>query len=122
MRISDWSSDVCSSDLPPRPRADREDEGTDPAADVRRRDPGCHRFAGHRPHHGPGDAQERAGQVLWWRRFAQAEAAREDEGRKREDDGDRTRGAPDGGHTRGMAVGRARTRRWGKKRVKRWST
>ncbi len=51
---------------PPWPRAHREDEGTDPAADVRRGDPGRGRRAGDRPHHGQGDAQERAGQVLRW--------------------------------------------------------
>src|SRR3546814_10677813 len=105
MRISDWSSDVCSSDLPPRPRADREDEGTDPAADVRRREPGCHRFAGHRPHHGQGDAQERAGQVLWWRRFAQEEAAGEAEGRQEADEAGRPRGDPEGGLPGGVAAG-----------------
>ena len=34
---------------PPRPRPVREDEGTDPAADVRRGDPGRRRLADHRP-------------------------------------------------------------------------
>ena len=53
---------------PPRPRADRENEGTDPAADVRRGDPGSHRWADHRPLDGQGAQEERAGQVLRWRR------------------------------------------------------
>ena len=48
----------------------REDERTDPAADVRRRDPGRGRLADHRPQHGQGDAQERAGQVLRRRHLA----------------------------------------------------
>ena len=38
---------------------DREDEGADSAADVRRRDPGCHRRADHRAHDRQGIAQER---------------------------------------------------------------
>src|SRR3546814_1085174 len=49
MRISDWSSDVCSSDLPPHPGAHRqghEDPGGRPAA---RRPAGDHcRFAARR--------------------------------------------------------------------------
>ncbi|VTL97517.1 GTP-binding protein LepA [Pseudomonas aeruginosa] len=41
-----------------------ENEGTDPAADVRRGDPGSHRRADHRPFDGQGAQEERAGQVL----------------------------------------------------------
>ncbi len=64
----------------PRPRGGVEDAGTDPAADVRRRDPGGDRRADHRARERQGAAQERAGQVLWRRRHAQAQAAREAEG------------------------------------------
>ncbi|KAG1533092.1 hypothetical protein G6F50_015987 [Rhizopus delemar] len=66
----------------PWPRAVREDEGPDPAPDVRRGHPGRGRLADHRPYHGQGHAQERAGQVLWWRRFAQEEASGKAEGRQ----------------------------------------
>ncbi|VFT16992.1 GTP-binding protein LepA [Pseudomonas aeruginosa] len=61
-------------DRPPRqrplqgPPAGGENEGTDPAADVRRGDPGSHRWADHRPLDGQGAQEERAGQVLRWRR------------------------------------------------------
>src|SRR3546814_4557696 len=54
MRISDWSSDVCSSDLRPRPRPDRRDDGG------ARPGPGRHAPCGQRPRR-PGRRPERRG-------------------------------------------------------------
>jgi len=51
-----------------RASADREDEGADPAADVRCGDPGGHRWADRRADHGQGVAQERSGEMLRRRR------------------------------------------------------
>ena len=68
----------------------REAEGADPAADVRRADPGRDRRQGHRPRDGEGQAQGRAGQVLRRRHHPQAQAAREAEGGQEEDEVDRT--------------------------------
>ena len=65
-----------------RPRAGVEDARADPAPDVRGRDPGGDRRAHHRARVGQGAAQERARQVLRRRHHAQAQAAREAEGRQ----------------------------------------
>ena len=70
----------------PRPRGDREDAQADPAADVRRGDPGLDRREHHRPRGRQGAAQERAGQVLRRRHHPQEEAAREAEGRQEADE------------------------------------
>ena len=69
----------------------REAQGADPAADVRRADPGGDRRQGHRPRDGEGQAQGRARQVLRRRHHPQAQAAREAEGRQEEDEVDRAR-------------------------------
>ncbi len=69
---------------PPWPRVVRKDERPDSTADVRRGDPGRGRLANHLALHGQGDAQERVGQVLWWRRFAQEKLLeKQKEGKKR---------------------------------------
>ena len=65
-----------------RPGAGGEDARADSAADVRGRDPGGDRRPHHRARVGQGDAQERARQVLRRRHLAQAQAAREAEGRQ----------------------------------------
>jgi GTP-binding protein LepA len=75
----------------PGPRGGVEDAVTDPAADVRRRDSGGDRRADHRPRERQGLAQERAGQMLWRRRHAQAQAARKAKGGKEADEGGRQR-------------------------------
>ncbi|MNN03319.1 hypothetical protein D3C81_1160050 [compost metagenome] len=49
-----------------RPCVDREDEGTDPAADVRCGDPGSYRRPDHRADNRQGAQKERTGQVLRW--------------------------------------------------------
>ena len=78
---------------------DREAAGADPAADVRRADPGGHRRQDHRPRDGQGQAQGRPRQVLRRRHHPQAQAAREAEGRQEEDEEHRAgRGAPGGLH------------------------
>ena len=77
--------------------AGREAQGADPAADVRGAGPGGHRLAYHQPRDDPGDAQERPGQVLRRRRDAQAQAAREAEGREAADEADRLGRDPAGG-------------------------
>ena len=69
--------------------ARRQAEGAHPAPDVRGAGPGCHRLAYHQPRDDPGDAQERSGQVLRRRHHAQAQAAREAEGRQAADEADR---------------------------------
>ena len=71
----------------PGSRSGVEDALADPAPDVRRGDPGGDRRADHRPRERQGAAQERAGQMLWRRRHAQAQAARKAEGRKEADEG-----------------------------------
>ena len=60
-------------------------------------DPGGHRVECHRPRDGPGDAQERPGQVLRWRHHPQAEAAREAEGGQAPDEAGRVGRDPAGG-------------------------
>ena len=80
-----------------RQGAGREAEGADPAPDVRSAGPGRHRLAYHQPRDDPGDAQERAGQVLRRRHHAQAQAAREAEGRKAAHEADRVGRDPAGG-------------------------
>ena len=77
-----------------------------PAADVRGGDPGGDRQPDHRPRDGQGAAQERARQVLRRRHLAQAQAAREAEGRQEADEARRPRRDPAGGVPRG-AEGRA---------------
>ena len=73
---------------PPRPRlrsrphAGDQDARADSPADVRGRHPGGDRQPHHRPRERQGAAQERAGQVLRRRHLAQAQAAREAEGRQ----------------------------------------
>ncbi len=59
----------------PRTRSHREDAQADPAADVRRGDPGVDRRQHHRPRGRQGAAQERSGQVLWRGHHPQEEAA-----------------------------------------------
>ena len=76
--------------------AGREDARADPAADVRGRDPGGDRRPHHRARVGQGDAQERARQVLRRRHLAQAQAAREAEGRQEADEAGRPRRDPAG--------------------------
>ena len=83
-----------------------EDARADPAADVRGGDPGRDRRPHHRPRVGQGAAQERAGQVLWWRHLAQAQAAREAEGRQEAHEAGRHRR-----HPAGSVPGRAEDRR-----------
>ncbi len=90
---------------PPRSRDRRKDARADPAADVRRRHPGGRRRPGHRPHHGQGDAQERVGQMLWWRHQPQEEAARETKGRQEADEAGGSRRDPAGSVSR-RAAGR----------------
>ncbi len=69
----------------------------DPAADVRRPDPGRDRFAGDRPRDGQGEAQGRSREVLRRRHHPQAKAAREAEERQEADEaGRRRRGAAGG--------------------------
>src|SRR5262249_28066687 len=69
----------------------------DPAADVRRRDPGRDRLPCDRPRDREGAAQGRAREVLRRRHHPQAEADREAEGRQEADEaGRRGRGAPGG--------------------------
>ncbi len=75
----------------PRPRAGRQDAGADSAADVRGRGAGGHRQQRDRARHGEGAAQERARQVLWRRHLAQAQAAREAEGRQEAHEAGRAR-------------------------------
>jgi hypothetical protein len=65
-----------------RPRAGRQDAGADSAPDVRGGRAGRDRQPHHRARERQGDAQERAGQVLRRRHHAQAQAAREAEGRQ----------------------------------------
>ncbi len=77
---------------PPWPRAGRAHEGPDPAPAVRRGDPGRDRRAGHRPFHGEGPAQERAGQVLRRRRQPQEKTAGEAERRQEAHEAGRPRG------------------------------
>ena len=67
----------------PRPRPGVAAAQPDPAADVRRRDPGGDRRQHHRARERQGAAQERDRQVLRRRHHAQAQAARETEGRAR---------------------------------------
>ena len=68
---------------------DRDDEGADPAADVRGRPAGRDRRQDHRPRDREGAAQERHRQVLRRRHHAQAQAAREAEGRQEADEAGR---------------------------------
>ena len=76
-----------------RGRAARvEDARADSAADVRGRDSGGDRRADHRARVGEGAAQERARQVLRRRHLAQAQAAREAEGRQEADEAGRQGG------------------------------
>ena len=96
-----------------RQGARQQAQGPDPAADVRSAGPGRHRLAYHQPRDDPGHAQERAGQVLRRRRHAQAQAAREAEGREAADEADRVGRDSAGGlprraaHERGRPVVRA---------------
>jgi len=94
--------------VPARQAARREAAEDDPEADVRGGDPGRDRLARHRPRDGDAAAQERHRQVLRWRHLAQAEAAREAEGRQEADEAGRHRGHPAGG-----LPGRAARRRLG---------
>ncbi len=68
-----------------RPGDDREAEGPHPAAYVP--DPGASgdRRQDHRPRDDPRPAQGRDGEMLWWRRHPQTQAAREAESRQEED-------------------------------------
>ncbi len=72
-------------------------QGAHPAPDVRGSDPGDDRLERRRPRDGPGDAQERPGQVLRWRHHPEAQAAREAEGGQAADEADRLRRDPPGG-------------------------
>ena len=74
-----------------------EDARADSAADVRGRDSGGDRRPDHRPRVGQGDAQERARQVLRRRHLAQAQAAREAEGRQEAHEAGRQGADPAGG-------------------------
>ena len=78
----------------------------DPAADVRRRGAGGDRRPHHRARERQGAAQERARQVLRRRRHAQAQAAREAEGRQEAHEAGRRGGDSPGGVPRGAAAGR----------------
>ena len=91
-----------------RPRARVEDARADPAADVRGGDPGGDRQPDHRARVGQGAAQERARQVLRRRHLAQAQAAREAEGRQEAHEAGRPRRDPAGGLPR-RAQGGARS-------------
>src|SRR3546814_9184950 len=71
VRCSDWSSDVCSSDLP--------------ASFVQDSDPGGDRRQGDRTRDDRGVAQGRDRQMLWRRYHAQTEASGEAEGRQETD-------------------------------------
>src|SRR6185503_7105149 len=66
-------------------------------ADVRGGDSGGDRRPHHRPRVGESDAEERARQVLRRRHLAQAQAAREAEGRQEADEARRARRDPAGG-------------------------
>ena len=91
-----------------RPAARREAAGGDPAADVRRRDPGGDRLARDRARDGQGAAQGRAREVLRRRHLAQAQAAREAEGGQEADEaGRRGRGAAGGVPRRAQPRGRS---------------
>ena len=83
----------------------------DPAAAVRRRDPGGDRLADHRARDREGEAQGRAGQVLRRRHHAQAQAA----GGAEEGEGaaasGRSRRRAAGGVHRGAARGRGRPKK-----------
>ena len=68
------------------PGAGGEDARADSAADVRGGDSGGDRQPDHRARVGQGDAEERARQVLRRRHLAQAQAAREAEGRQEADE------------------------------------
>ena len=77
--------------------ARREAARGDPAADVRRPDPGGDRLARDRARDGEGEAQGRAREVLRRRHHAQAQAAREaEEGQEADEAGRRRRGAAGG--------------------------
>src|SRR5262249_34248378 len=78
------------------PRARLEDAGADPAAAVRGGHPGLDRQPRDRTGNGEGAAQERARQVLRRRHYAQAQAAREAEGREEADEARRTGRDPAG--------------------------
>ena len=65
----------------------------------------------HRPRNRPGDAQERAGQVLRWRHHPQAEAAREAEGGQAADEAGRLGRDPAGGVPGDAPHGRGLSRR-----------
>ena len=73
-----------------------EDARAHPAPDVRGGDPGRHRHADHRPRIGEGAAEERAREVLRRRHLAQAQAAREAEGRQEAHEARRPGGDPAG--------------------------
>ena len=88
------------------PRAGRAAQAADPAPDVRDPDPGGHRIERRRPRNGPGDAQERARQVLRWRHHAQAQAAREAEGGQAAHEAGRVGRDPAGGVPGDAAHGR----------------
>src|SRR5581483_9199155 len=75
----------------------REAARGDPAPALRGGDPGRHRQPGHRPRDGEGHGQERHRQVLRRRHHAQAQAAREAEGRQETDETGRPRRGPAGG-------------------------
>src|SRR5262249_22287765 len=79
-----------------------EDARVDSAPDVR----GCHPGSHWRPHHregvGEGHAQERAGEVLRRRHYAQTETARKAEGRQEADEARR-----EGGNSTGSLSSRA---------------
>ncbi len=88
-----------------RARAGVEDARADSAPDVRSRDPGGDRQPHRRARDGQGDAQERARQVLRRRHLAQAQAARETEGRQEADEARRPRRDSAGSVSRGAQSG-----------------
>src|SRR2546427_385060 len=84
-----------------RQGARREAARRDPAAAVRGGHPGRHRQPRHRARDGEGDGQERHRQVLWRRHHAQAQAAREAEGRQEAHEAGGPRRGPPGGVSHG---------------------
>ena len=91
-----------------RPRAGGEDARADSAPDVRGRDPGRDRQPHRRARDRQGAAQERAREVLRRRHLAQAQAAREAEGRQEAHEARRPR-RDSAGSVPGGAQGRSRT-------------
>ena len=90
------------------PRARRPVARGDPAADVRRRDPGRDRLPRDRSRNGEGAAQGRDREVLRRRHLAQAEAPREAEGGEEADEAGRRGGGAAGGVSRRVEPERQR--------------